>query len=57
MGRIAVLLLLNLVKSAEVGKNRIYVSIAALIDTVARFITSLERATVVAICKLDYVYN
>ena len=38
-------------------KNRIYESIAALIDTVARFITSLERATVVAICKLDYVYN
>ena len=57
MGRIAVLLLLNLVKSAEVGKNRIYVSIAALIDTVARFITSLERATVASICKLDYVYN
>ena len=38
-------------------KNKIYESIAALIDTVARFITSLERATVASICKLDYVYN
>jgi transposase len=36
-------------------KNKVYQTIAALEDTIAHFITTLEPSTVTSICKLDYL--